>query len=130
MTTQVIEVGEVTGIKEMERGLVELIEQVQREKEKTRYTFQQLHSLLVIREEGLLRELDGVVVVARQELKEKRDIHQELQAAKESAERELRKNTLKEVLEKHLSNIEDQIREELSKPLNVMWVEVSGRDNS
>ena len=124
MATRVVAVGEVTGIEEMERRLVELVEQVEREKEKTRDTFQQLHSLLMIREEGLLRELDGVVVEARQELKEKREALQELRGAKKSAERELTKNKLKEVLENHLRNLEDQIREELSKPLNVTWVEV------
>ena len=124
MATRVVAVGEVTGIEEMERRLVELVEQVEREKEKTRDTFQQLHSLLVIREEGLLRELDGVVVEARQELKEKREALQELRGAKESAERELTKNELKEVLENHLRNLEDQIHRQLSKPLNVTWVEV------
>ena len=124
MATQVVAVGEVTGIEEMERRLVELVEQVEREKEKTRDTFQQLHSLLLIREEGLLRELDGVVVEARQELKEKREALQELRGAKESAEQKLTKNHLKEVLVMNLRNLEAQIREQLSKPLNVTWVEV------
>ena len=124
MATRVVAVGEVTGIEGMERRLVELVEQVEREKEKTRDTFQQLHSLLLIREEGLLRELDGVVVEARQELKEKREVLQELRGAKESAERELTKNQLKEVLENHLQNLEAQIHSQLSKPLNVTWIEV------
>ena len=124
MATRVVAVGEVTGIEEMERRLVELVEQVEREKEKTRDTFQQLHSLLVIREEGLLRELDGVVVEARQELKEKREALQELRGAKESAEQKLTKNQLKELLQMNLRNIEDQIHKQLSKPLNVTWVEV------
>ena len=51
----------MTSVEEMERRLVWLVEQVEREKEKTRDTFQQLHSMLTVREEGLLRELDGVV---------------------------------------------------------------------
>ena len=124
MATRVVAVGKVTGIEGMERRLVELVEQVEREKEETRDTFQQLHSLLMIREEGLLRELDGIVVEVRQELKEKKEKLQELRGAKESAEGKLKKNELKELLENHLRNIEDQIREDLSKPLNVMWVEV------
>ena len=124
MATRVVAVGEVTSIEEMERRLVEFVEQVEREKEKTRDTFQQLHSMLVIREEGLLRELDGVVVEARQELKEKRELLQELQTAKELTVRELTKNILKEVLEKNLRNLEGQIWDELSKPLNVTWVEM------
>ena len=104
IATRVESVGEVTGIEEMERRLVELVEQVEREKEKTRDTFQKLHIMLVVREEALLRELDGVVE-ARQALKEKREVLQELQESKESAERELTKNILKTLLEKILRNI-------------------------
>ena len=124
MATRIVAVGGVAGIEEMERRLVELVEQVEREKEKTRDTFQKLHSMLMIRKEGLLRELDSIVVEARQELKEKKEVFQELRGAKEFTEGKLTKNILKEVLEKNLRNLEDQIREELSKPLNVMWVEV------
>ena len=124
MATRVAAVGEVTSVEEMERRLVWLVEQVEREKEKTRDTFQQLHSLLAVREEGVLRELDGIVVEARQELNEKKEVLQELQAMKELTEQELTKNKLKKLLEKNLQNIEDQIREELSKPLSVTWVEV------
>ena len=70
-----------------------------------------------------MRELDGVVVEARQELKEKREVLQELQEARESAEQKLKKNILKYVLKKNLRNLEDEIRE-LSKPLSVTWLEV------
>ena len=124
MATRVIPVGEVTGIEEMERRLVELVEKVEWEKEKMRATFQQLHSLLLIREEELLRELDGVVIAVTQELKEKKEVLQELQTAKESAQRYLTKNKLKKLLQKNLRNIEDEIREELSKPLNLTCLEV------
>ena len=124
MATRVVAVGEVTGIEEMEKWLVELVEQVEREKGKTRDTFQQLHSLLMKKEEELLRELDGVVIEAKQELKEKREALQELRGAKESTERELTKNQLKEVLEKNLRNLEEQIHRQLSNPLNVTWGEV------
>ena len=119
MATRVAAVGEVTGVEEMERRLVWLVEQVEREKEKTRDTFQQLHNLLTVREEGVLRELDGVAVEARQELKAKRELLQELQAAKESTERELTNNKLKDVLEKNLKTLEEEIREELSKPVKM-----------
>ena len=124
MATRVATVMEVTGIEEMDGRLVELVEQVEREKEKTRDIFQQLHSLLVVREEGLLRELDGVVVEARHELKEKKESIHELQAAKELAEQKLTRSKFKEVWEKHLLNIEDQIQEDLSKSLSLTWVEV------
>ena len=124
MATRVVAVGEVTGIVEMERRLVELVEQVEREKEKTRDTFQQLHSLLIVREGALLRELDEVVVEARQELKDKKKALELLRAAKESTERDLNMNLLIELQKQNLKNIEAKIREELSKPLNVTWVEV------
>ena len=124
MATRLVAVGEVIVIEKMERRLVELVEQVEREKENTRDTYQQLHGLLIVREEGLLRELDRVVVEAREELKEKKEVLQELRGAKESAEQKLTKNKLKEVLEMNLRNLEDQILEELSKPQNVTWIEV------
>ena len=73
MATRVAKVGEVTDIEEVEGQLCELVEQVEREKEKTRDTFQQLHSLLFVREQGLLRELDSVVVGARHELKRRKN---------------------------------------------------------
>ena len=124
MATRVAAVAEMTGTEQMERRLVELVEQVEREKEKTRDTFQQLHSMLFVREGALMRELDEVVVEARQELKDKTNALESLRAAKESTERDLTMNKLKEVLKKNLQTIEDQIREELSKPLSVTWVEV------
>ena len=124
MATRVVAVREVTGIEKMEIRLVELIEQVEREKEKTRDTFQQLHSLLLKREEGLLRELDEVVVEAKQELKDRNKALEALLATKESTERQLTMNILKEVQRKNLKNLEDQIQKELSKPLNVTFVGV------
>ena len=57
-------------------------------------------------------------------MKENRESIHELQAAKESTERELTKNKLKAVLEKNLRNLENQIRKELSKSLSVTWLEV------
>ena len=123
MATRVAAVGEVTGFEEMERRLVWLVEQVEREKEKTRDTFQQLHNLLVVREQGVLMELDGVVVEARQEIKDKKKALEALRAAKESTESDLAMNKLKQVLKRNLKNIEDEIREEV-KPLSVTWVEV------
>ena len=85
MATRVAEVVEVTGIEEMERQLVELVEHVEREKENTKDIFQQLHSLLFVREQGLLRELDGVVVEAKHELKEKKESIHELQAEEDTS---------------------------------------------
>ena len=126
MSTQAAAVGEVTGVEEMERRLVAMDEQVDREKERTKATFQQVHSLLDVGEGKLLKQLDGIVLEARQELKDKMKVLEALRAAKESTKRELKKeNKLKGFLEKHLCNTDDKIMIELSKPLlNVNWVEV------
>ena len=61
MSTQAAAVGEVTGVEEMERRLVAMDEQVDREKERTKATFQQVHSLLDVGEGKLLKQLDGIV---------------------------------------------------------------------
>ena len=126
MSTQVAVVEEVTGVEEMERRLVAMDKQVEREKVKTRDTFQQVHSLLDVGEGKLLKQLDGIVLEARQELKDKMKVLEALRAAKESTKRELKKeNKLKGFLEKHLCNTDDKIMIELSKPLlKVNWVEV------
>ena len=126
MSTQVAVVEEVTGVEEMERRLVAMDKQVEREKVKTRDTFQQVHSLLDVGEGKLLKQLDGIVLEARQELKDKMKVLEALRSAKESTKRELKKeNKLKGFLEKHLCNTDDKIMIELSKPLlNVNWVEV------
>ena len=126
MSTQVTAVEEVTRVEAMERRLNELVEQVEREKEKTRETFKQLHSLSDVREGKLLKQLDKVVSEARQELKDKMKVLKPLRPAKESTKRELKKeNKLKRFLGKHLCKTDDKIMIELSKPLlSVNWVEV------
>ena len=57
-------------------------------------------------------------------MKDKRKALEALRAAKESTELDLAMNKLKEVQKKNLKNIEDGIKDELSKPLSVKWVEV------
>ncbi|KAI6648003.1 E3 ubiquitin-protein ligase TRIM71-like [Oopsacas minuta] len=109
---------------EWERELEILVEQVQHEKDKVRDIFQQLHSLLAVREQSLLVELDDVVVRARLEVKEKIDVIQELQKAKEALDKELTKNKLREVLQKNLSTLDEKIREEKGRGVNVRWVDL------
>ena len=58
MATRVAAVIEVADIGEMERMVVEHVE---REKEKTRDTFQQLHSLLVEREQDGVRQGETLI---------------------------------------------------------------------
>ena len=59
-----------------------------------RSNFQQFHCLLAVRETFLLKEMDDIVTTARQELKEKKEILQELDTAREGLERDLTKNKL------------------------------------
>ena len=68
--------------------------------------------------------MDEVVIRARHELAEKRELLKELFNAREGLERDLSKNKLKGVLEKNLCTLEDKIGDELSSVLSVGWVEL------
>ena len=116
--------GELLCVDELERKLIDLSEQVELKKEEVRSNFQQLHGLLVVRETFLLREMDEIVIRARQEITEKRDKLQQLYTARESSERDLTYNTFKKLLEKQLRAIEDEIGEEVARGVNVGWMEL------
>ena len=113
------------GEERVERELEELRSQVQREKEKVRSYFHQLHLLLAAREESVLRELDEIVDRVRAELTEKRALLQQLNTAREDLERDLTENKLRELLQKNVRSLEDGIGEVLGgEGLTVRWVEV------
>ena len=112
------------GAEKLERKLAALISHVQREKETVRSSFQQIHSLLAVKEHSLLGELDGIVERARHELAEKRETLKGLDTAREDQERDLKENKLKDLLENNLRALEDKIREELSRGVSVGWVEL------
>ena len=116
--------GELLCVDELERKLIDLSEQVELKKEEVRSNFQQLHGLLVVRETFLLREMDEIVIRARQAITEKRATLQELYAARESSEKDLTQNKLKKLLEKNLRAIEDEIGEEVARGVNVGWMEL------
>ena len=116
--------GELLCVDELERKLIDLSEQVEIKKEEVRSNFQQLHGLLVVREAFLLREMDEIVIRARQAITEKRATLQELYAARESSEKDLTQNKLKKLLEKNLRAIEDEIGEEAARGVNVGWMEL------
>ena len=116
--------GELLCVDELERKLIDLSEQVELKKEEVRSNFHQLHDLLVVRETFLLREMDEIVIRARQAITEKRATLQELYAARESSEKDLTQNKLKKLLEKNLRAIEDEIGEEVARGVNVGWMEL------
>ena len=124
MATRVVAGGELLGAEKLERKLAALISHVQREKETVRSSFQQIHSLLAVKEHSLLGELDGIVERARHELAEKRETLKGLDTAREDQERDLKENKLKDLLENNLRALEDKIREELSRGVSVGWVEL------
>ena len=124
MATRVVAGGDLLSVDELERELAALISHVQREKERVSSNFQQLYVLLAAREHTLLQEMDEVVVRARQELADKREVLKELDTARESLERDLTENKLREVLEKNLLTLEDKIGEELSRGVSVGWLEL------
>ena len=115
---------ELLCVDELERKLIDLSEQVELKKEEVRSNFQQLHGLLVVRETFLLREMDEVVIQARQEITEKRATLQDLYTARENSERDLTRNKLKNLLENHLHAIENEIGEEVARGVNVGWMEL------
>ena len=108
------------GEERVERELEELRSQVQKEKEKVRSYFHQLHLLLEAREGSVLIELDEIVDRVRTELTEKRALLQQLNTAREGLERDLTKNKLRELLEKNVRSLEDGMGEGVT----VGWVEV------
>ena len=124
MATRVAAPEKLLCVEELERKLIDLSEQVTLKKEEVRSDFHQLHGLLAVRETFLLKEMDEVVTRARQEVAEKRATLQSLYAARESLERDLTQNKLKKLLEKNLRAIEDEIREEVARDVNVSWMEL------
>ena len=124
MATRVVAGGDLLSVDELERELAALISHVQREKERVSSNFQQLHVLLAAKEHTLLQEMDGIVVRARHELADKREVLKELDTAREGLERDLTKNKLRDVLEKNLLTLEDKIGEELSRGMSVGWLEL------
>ena len=124
MATRVVAGGDLLSVDELERELAALITHVQREKERVSSNFQQLHALLATREHTLLQEMDGIIVRARQELADKREVLKELDTAREWLERDLTKNILRDVLDKNLLTLEDKIGEELSRGVSVGWLEL------
>ena len=68
--------------------------------------------------------MDEVVIRARHGVADKREVLKELDTARESTERDLTKNILRDVLEKNLLTLEDKIGEELSRGVSVGWLEL------
>ena len=77
----------VLGEERVERELEELRSQVQREKERVRKHFQELHLLLAAKEQSVLLELDEIVERVRRELSEKRALLQQLNSQRRPGER-------------------------------------------
>ena len=123
MAAPITTVEELLCIEELERKLTDLTNHVQLQKEIVSGNIQELHSMLVVREHSLLQELDDVVTEARREITEKRKHLQQLYTARESVQRDITSNELREVLKSNLHLLEDNIGEELSREMKVGWVE-------
>ena len=124
MATQIPTPGELLCEDELERKLTDLSERVELKKVEVRNNFQQFHDLLFVRENFVLKEMDDMVSLARQEVAEKRGTLQELYTAREGLERDLTKNKLRELLESNLRSIVDKIGEEV-KSVNVGWMKLN-----
>ena len=124
METRVPAPGELLCVDELERRLTDLSERVEFKKEEVRSNFQQFHDLLFVRENFVLKEMDDIVTLARQEVADKKETLQELYSARDALERELTKNKLKKLLESNLRAIENEIGEEVARGVNVGWMEL------
>ena len=123
MATRVPGLGELLCMNELKRKLTNLSEQVALKKEEVKSNFQQLHDQLFTRETFLLKEMDDIVTLARQEVAEKKTNLQQLYTAKEGLERDLCQNRFKNVLEKNLRELENEIGE-VARDVNVGWMEL------
>ena len=124
MATRVPAPGELLCVDELERNLTDLSERVELKKEEVRSNFQQFHDLLFVRENFVLKEIDDIVTLARQEVAEKKETLQELYSARNALERELTQNKLKKVLEKNLRALDGEIVEVVARGVNAGWVEL------
>ena len=124
MATRVPAPGELLCVDELERKLTDLSERVELKKEEVRSNFQQFHDLLFVRENFVLKEMDEIVTLARQEVTDNKETLQELYSARNALERELTKNRLKKVLEKNLRVLEGEIGEEVARGVDVGWMEL------
>ena len=124
MATRVPVPGELLCVDELERKLTDLSKRVELKKEEVRSNFQQFHDLLFVRENFVLKEMDDIVTLARQEVAEKKETLQELYSARNALERELTQNKLRELLENNLRAIEYKIGEEVARGVNVGWMEL------
>ena len=124
MATRVPAPEELLCVDELERKLTDLSERVELKKEEVRSNFQQFHDLLFVRENFVLKEMDDIVTLARQEVAEKKETLQELYSARNALERELTQNKLKKVLEKNLHVLEGEIGEEVVRSVNVGWMDL------
>ena len=124
MATRVPAPRELLCVDELERKLTDLSERVELKKEEVRSNFQQFHDMLFVRENFVLKEMDEIVTLARQEVTDNKETLQELYSARNALERELTKNRLKKVLEKNLRVLEGEIGEEVARGVNVGWMEL------
>ena len=111
-------------IDELERRITALSEQVKLKKEEVRSNFQQLHNLLLERENVLLNEMDDIVTQVGQEVEEKKQTLRGLYSARDSLERNLSQNKLQKLLEGNLRMIENEIGEEVTKDVSVCSMEL------
>ena len=124
MATRVPTPGELLCVDELERKLTDLSERVELKKEEVKSNFQQFHDLLSVRENFVLKEMDDIFTLARQEVAEKKETLLELYTAREGLERDLTQNKLKKVLEKNLRVLEGEIVEEVARGVNVGWMKL------
>ena len=120
MTTRVLAPGELLCVDELERKLTDLSGQMELKKEEVRSNFQQFHDLLFVRENFVLKEMDDIISLARQEVAEKKETLQELYNARDSLENTLTEKNLK----KYPVDQENETASPLARGIEVSCIEL------
>ena len=120
MTTRATAPGELLCVDELERKLTDLSEQMELKKEEVRSNFQQFHDLLFVRENFVLKEMDDIITLARQEVAEKKETLQELYNTRDSLENTLTEKNLK----KYPVDQENETASPLARGIEVSCIEL------
>eukprot|EP00800_Vazella_pourtalesii_P001056 TRINITY_DN10895_c0_g1_i2.p1 TRINITY_DN10895_c0_g1~~TRINITY_DN10895_c0_g1_i2.p1 ORF type:complete len:121 (+),score=35.17 TRINITY_DN10895_c0_g1_i2:239-601(+) len=117
MSTGVPAAGELLCVDELERKLTNLSELVELKKEEVRSNFRQLHTLLLLRETFLLKKMDDIVTLARQEVAEKANLRESNNVSQENTQ-------ISEELEDCPDDQEHEMLSPIPRGIEVSYIEL------
>ena len=104
-------------VDELERKLTNLSELVELKKEEVRINFRQLHTLLLLRETFLLKKMDDIVTLARQEVAEKANLRESNNVSQENTQ-------ISEELEDCPDDQEHEMLSPIPRGIEVSYIEL------